>query len=749
MGMSKQVDKNGIKDKLLQCDLFNCLSDDQFSLILEEGKISILDKGEFLYSKGEEGNSISYILKGSVTVFSQEPHFPKNVLAELHEHDIVGETAIFFKGKRGANVVAESGLIVFTLSDTLVRKLLNDNGRFKGEIRKISLQRMKENFAAHYFMSYFPEIGSSVVQTLIKNIELITIQKGETLYEKGDPCDSLYFLVRGRLEAKLFDQTVRQVKDLFFTSGETIGEIGAFSKRVRDVTVKATRNSFVLKLSMDAFNEIKKEHPSITEMLLKIFMQKLEDIRNGNHRYLNPKTVAVIPLHPSLDIEGFINKLSLAFSGLNYTSLIADLNYVENRFNIDNFSGVSVNDPQYIFLNSMFSKLEKDHDFCFYLVNQQSNAWTRYCLDNADEIVLLADSTSVPDLTSLEIDLSDSIRDEITPKRLILVHPENVLHPKGTSKWLSERSVLQHHHIKETFQEEDISRLSRFISNHAVGLVLSGGGARGNAHIGVCDALIDNDIPIDFIGGTSHGALIGAIYDAYCFKQDIINPLMKKFLRGFSFDLTLPLVSLVSAKSLEKVLEEIFGDIQIEDLWIPFFCVSSNLTRSEPRFHTRGGLARAVRASTSIPGIFPPVIEDGEILVDGGLINNLPIRPMRELLRGGTVIASFVTQEIDNEESLLPNLSLSGWKYLLHQLNLLPSKSDISVPNIASLLIRSGTVSSTYEQNVHEKQDGPDLMIKPSVGHFKTLKYDQIEEIRKIGYQSTVDALPELKKIQS
>lgn len=747
MERSNLVNQERLKDKLIQCDLFACLSDQQLFSILGEAEILFMKKGDYLHREGEIGDFVSYIFEGEFTVFMHDKDNNVKELATIQKNAIVGESSIFFKGKRVASVVALNDAVVFNISETLIRKLLHANQQFKAELKKTSLERMKDNFGTIYFKLFFPEANDTLIKAVTEKMELIDINKGDILYEEGDLSDSLYFLVRGRLKTHLFDPSVQESRDIYFTPGETIGDVTAFSNENRDATVRALRNSYVLKLSINALNEIKKEHPSLTDILLKISMQKVKNVQQGDQHFLNPKTFAIVPLHKSLDPEEFLRKLSESITNINHTAKIADIEFVNQRLNVENFQKISHADPQYFHLNSMFSTIEKDHNFCFYVVDKSLDAWSKYCLDNADEIILLADSTKRPDLTPFEKKHFSTNQNNETPKRLILIHPDETVQPTNTLEWLNQRQVLIHHHIKESLEENDINRLLRFISNQAIGIVLSGGGNRGNAHLGVCDALIEQEIPFDFIGGTSYGSFVAAMYTARQFKREDIDPAFRAFQKTFKFDYTLPVVSLFSGKSLEKSLETAFGDIQIEDMWTPFFCVSCNLSKSEPHFHRTGRLATAVRASISLPGIFPPVIMNGDVLVDGGLIFNLPIHPMKEFIRGGRIIASFVIEEEEEESNKFSGLSLSGWRYLWNQFSPFSSKSNISIPNIGSILYRAGTVSSTYEQNIHEKRNHADLMIKPPVGHFKSMDYEQLDEIRIIGYQETIDCLKNLKKI--
>ena len=172
--------------------------------------------------------------------------------------------------------------------------------------------------------------------------------------------------------------------------------------------------------------------------------------------------------------------------------------------------------------------------------------------------------------------------------------------------------------------------LARCLTGHALGLVLGGGGARGFAHIGVYRALVEASLHVDLVGGTSMGAIVtGVIGLGVDWRQmadiaaSISSPLKL-------FDPTLPLVSLFSSGKVTQLTHMVYGDALIEDLWRPIYCVSSNLTRSTETVYRRGPLWKAVRASMAIPGIFAPVLHEGDVQVDGAVMNNLPIDVMRE-----------------------------------------------------------------------------------------------------------------------
>ena len=191
-----------------------------------------------------------------------------------------------------------------------------------------------------------------------------------------------------------------------------------------------------------------------------------------------------------------------------------------------------------------------------------------------------------------------------------------------------------------TSRARAMSRASRGCSpGMAIGIVFSGGGARGFAHIGIVKALREAGIPIDLVGGTSMGGIMGGGVAANWSIEEMTRALPPLVRRRQSACATTPspFSRCVTGRKVSTLLHREFGDVTIEDLPLPFFCVSSNLTTGHSDVHRRGTLWRWLRASVAIPGVLPPVMNNGEVLVDGGTMNNLPVDAMRELGRGPVI----------------------------------------------------------------------------------------------------------------
>jgi predicted acylesterase/phospholipase RssA len=303
-------------------------------------------------------------------------------------------------------------------------------------------------------------------------------------------------------------------------------------------------------------------------------------------------------------------------------------------------------------------------------------------------------------------------------------------------KWLSVLNVDNYHHLVHEAQS-DSAKLLRLLTGSAVGLVLSGGGARGFAHIGVIRAMNECGIPIDYVGGTSMGAVIAAQYALGWDWRSMLQLNKEAWPRCQpQRNFTLPLVALNSAKRMDHMLREMFGGAEIQNLPTKFFCVSTNLTRAEAMIHRTGSLWKAVRASVSIPGIGPPAIEAGEIYVDGGLVNNLPVDVMKRFCPGA-VVAVDVSEQFEFKCKLQESYSVSGWKLLWQRLNPLREKCDI--PNILNILYRTTTVGGIGA--IEMAKTLAEICMEPPVNEFGVFDWRSIDRIVEIGYRHALGQL--------
>lgn len=237
------------------------------------------------------------------------------------------------------------------------------------------------------------------------------------------------------------------------------------------------------------------------------------------------------------------------------------------------------------------------------MTDDQPTHWTARCFRQADRILFVSASTADPTPTRVEALARDVA--PATPRTLGLIHARDVAQPSGTRRFLLPKRFHEHAHVRDG-DPGHYARLARRLTGRATGLVLSGGGARGFAHLGVWRALEESGLPIDHLGGTSMGALLAAAFATPLSFQEALARSAVLASPGRLFDRTLPLVSLMRSRKLNRVLEELYGARCIEDLWIPYFCLATDLMSAEPVVFDRGPVRDAVRCSIAIPGVFTP-----------------------------------------------------------------------------------------------------------------------------------------------
>jgi NTE family protein/lysophospholipid hydrolase len=390
---------------------------------------------------------------------------------------------------------------------------------------------------------------------------------------------------------------------------------------------------------------------------------------------------------------------------------------------------------------------EAEGSFLLFVCDPTDTSWTRWCLQQTDRIVVAEMAGATSEIEQIDRAFAGRVVAKSAVKvDLLLIHDGDPELPGGTGPWMELKCRRRHHHVR-LGNKIDFRRAARRMSEHAVGIVLGGGGARGLAHIGVLKALEEAGIPVDVIGGTSMGSVMAAAYARGWSPERILKVASEVFTDSSAVrDLDFPMVSILGGHKLDKVLKSLFGEIDIADLWLPYFCISSNLSEGRMMVHDRGPLWQSVRASCSLPGIFPPVQAEGQLLVDGGVVNNVPMDIMGNQCTGGTVIAVDVSGGGARNLDLGQGEETSGWGLLLNRLN--PASPNERIANIFQILMWSTTLSSKqYLQQLIES-GRVDLFLTPPVQEFQLLGFDAYEKLYEIGYEYTRKRLEEWDCLQ-
>lgn len=566
----------------------------------------------------------------------------------------------------------------------------------------------------------YPDLDHELLQTLGTEFEQVEIAGGDVLMREGDMSDALYILMNGRLGATRQGAGGRErIGEI--ARGEMLGEMSLLSGGRRTATVTALRDSRLLRVSNQAFLAMMQQHPSVTREFIRLLVQRLSGTARKNGQLLS--TLALVPLDNSPATLDFARTLAAAL-GERVATCCVDRHSVEATF-----PGclATADSPQ---LAPWLNDLEQQHRLVIYLAAPADDAWTRLCLRQADRVLLVIDAAGddAPGPVEAQLLARDAAGD-LRGSELVLLQ-DGGCGPLNSRRWLASRRLLRHHHVRSG-DAGDLARLCRHLLGCSVGLALGGGGARAFAEIGVLRALAEAGVPVDVIGGTSMGAVVGALA-AVGHAAAAILEILRGVLRHKPFSgLTLPLVSLLSGRRLAAMTQELFGDLRIEDMRQRYLCVSSNLTRGTLHVAEQGSLSRWVLASNAVPGIVPPVVLDGELFVDGGLINNVPA----DVVAGrnaGPVIAVNVSGTATLSAGVDDDADLSGWQLLL-------SGQRHAVPSLSKLLVRSMLMASA--QHATSVRNAAALYLAPELPGIDVSDWNAIDRLVEAGYTHAAAAL--------
>ena len=387
-------------------------------------------------------------------------------------------------------------------------------------------------------------------------------------------------------------------------------------------------------------------------------------------------------------------------------------------------------------LTSWLEEQEAEGHFLLFLCDPTETIWTRWCLYQTDRIIVAVGAKDTSQIQRIDqMFAGRKVAETVLQVELILIQDKNTELPRGSSEWTNLKCRRRQHQVRQG-NLADFKSAARRISDQAVGLVLGGGGARGLAHIGVLQALEEAGIPVDVIGGTSMGAVMAAAYARGWAPSKILEFASETFSQNNAVtDLDLPMISILAGRKLNRRMQAFFEEIEIADLWLPFFCIASSLSEGEMVVHDKGLLWERVRASCSLPGIFPPVRVDGQLLVDGGVMNNVPIDVMNRRCPGGTVIAVNVGGGGASGVASSNYWNYSGWGHLRHRLTSKPKNKRVA--NIIDILLWTTTLSSKRHLQQIVASGMVDLYLTPPVQGFELLGFDAFEKLYEIGYEYT------------
>ncbi len=561
---------------------------------------------------------------------------------------------------------------------------------------------------------------------LLDELETRHLPGGEWLMHQGDAGDALYFLVRGRLQAWAADRDgnpkARFLNEI--VPGDSVGELGLLTGAPRAVGIQAIRDSLLVRLNREAFDRLSQLYPALAVKLATNVATLLQSTARQRPSTRNLRTITLLTLDATPRATGFCRRFAERLAEDGHTLRLSANSLGEVGAPIDHIEEGRATPPG---LLQWLHDQEEDHRFLVFLCHPHEASWTQLALRQSDLVVFVADTEEDPAVDEWEASLEDVAGAGVARRLMVLLQPGHGQPIRDTGRWLDRRKVDFHVHVRDD-QPTDLGRVVRIVSGNALGLVLAGGAARGFAHLGAYRAMQERGLQIDWIGGTSLGGIMAAALASPYSYDDAVELAREAFVRGKPFsDFTLPLVSLISGKRMERLLR-LHLDFRIEDLPMPFYCVSCHLDTGAMCVHERGDLPDALRASAAIPGIIPPAVVAGRLAVDGAVINNLPVDIMQQK-PVGTIVAVDLSadQEVRVDYPALP----SAWAVLRGRY--LPFAPKYRVPGLSTVLLKS-TELGTLER-VREMGRQADLLLHPPVRQFGLTEVKSFDRIVQAGYE--------------
>lgn len=553
-------------------------------------------------------------------------------------------------------------------------------------------------------------LGAEAAAAVRARMLPVSVAGGSTLFAQGEAGDALYTLLSGAVGISVPEPagTPRRIARL--RPPESFGEMALLSPAPRSATATALRDSTLLRLTRTDFEAVIDRQPRMLLYFARALTERMRATHAGQAIRHAPRSFAVLAVTEGLDAAAFGQALAGAFDAP-----------------LTGTTGCLARWPEGAD-EAWFHAYETRHARTVFVAHEVGCPWCRLCLRRADHVLLLAEPGRPPRpgvegcLGSLR---SDWIRMDLVVAQAAEASLPRALHPDVAVLPAALRIPVRAGHAG------DLRRLARLASGTARGLVLGGGGARGLAHLGVLQALDEAGLAPDFVGGTSMGAVVAASL-AMGWSLDRIRARTHDFFVGHNplNDYTLPYHALIRGAKVDAGLAAWFGGARIEDLWLPFLCVSSNLTTGSAMVHRDGDLPGALRASIAIPGLLPPVCTDAGVLVDGGMMNNLPADVMAGLERG-PVLAIDVGS--DRAFGDMPERTWRG--RLIRRMLGAPD----AMPGIAPLLLRAATVSGDAQATMAVGHAA--ALLKPPLAGIDLRAWSSFQTIAGIGYRHTREAI--------
>jgi len=548
----------------------------------------------------------------------------------------------------------------------------------------------------------FDVFDDEALVLLLERSRWFSLTGGNELFRQGDAPDGVYFVLSGRLIVVRNDRFGEEVVG-YVRAGEPVGEMSLLAGETRSASAFALRDTELLAVDPAEAEWLLDNCADFAHALANSIVARARHPTSSFVR-ARPRIFAVIGTSPSIEIEQHAKALlqSIRRNGR---------------------SAALISSPEAL-AEGEFEEIESNHDVLLLPARVGDSFEYRFALRHADRFLVFARQDARP-ARPFPLSLTED-----SPARKFRLVDLAMLHEGAKSGSVADWvDAIDAHRVFNITGPRTTERVARAVAGRSVGVVMSGGGARAYAHIGAVKALRERHVPIDFLGGASMGAVIAACVAMGWDDQEIEMRVRDAFVSSNPLgDHVLPVVALTRGKRVEERLKRHFGETLIEDMDIPFFCTSSEMTRGVTRIHRRGLLRDALRATISLPGILPPVVTMGDLLVDGAVMNNFPTDLMNSLHRGVTIGIDVAREGTISPDAFDNPPGFMSWVW---------RHGFRSAPPIVSLLMRA----ATSRQELRPKESPADILIAPPVAGVQLRDWKSYDLAVIDGYAATLGVL--------
>ena len=680
-----------------------------------------------IYSKNEKITKFLIINSGECELIGND-----GIIRKLCKNDFFGLISLFTNSSKNYDLVAVDNVTIIELNKDDLIKLTLQYPVIKKELLQIVNKQLFNPEINSALGTIAKGVDSKTIEELKKDISWKTLNDSEILFNQGDVGDSCYIVMSGRVQAIINHGEDNEIILGELKKGDIIGDMALITGEKRSATIKALKLSRLIYISKKSFENVMYNNPKALMEVSKALINRLKF--KDNKEKVNKNII--------IGIVSFLdNKTTQQF----YNSLNTNLKLFGNSENLTEITNNLDSNNDSLNFEILLENIISSNDFLILHSNDINNLeWKKNIVKYSDQVIILGNPKNLKTISSEESEIFNNYSNiNIKKLWLILNHDKDTIVPNKTNKIINIRNGIKVFHIKNN-NNSDIKRITRFITKQTIGLTLGGGGAKGFAHFGIYKAMNELNIPIDIIGGTSAGSIVASqIALGHTFEEIIDKNKKVNALKMFK-EYGIPYISLIKSNKIEQAAKISAEGRDIEDLWIPFFAPATDLTNSKLIIFDKGPLWEALRSSGALPGIVLPHFMNQNIIVDGGLMNNLPVDIMKNNY-GGKIICSSCSLDKSMKTSIegIPN-------QLRMLINKFFNKSKFEkdynyVPTITDIIFKTSVVASASQ--IKDNINMSDLFLELPTSKFGLTEFNDqaMMQMIEIGYEYSKPKLEAFK----